>query len=791
MRNTFVVAILYVLPLSIFSTQAFGRNQVDTVFKVENFAKHQSQLKAVPTFQSCGLYMDLDKQPEKTEVKFRKKGQSIWLPAMPAIYSSQDKQLRGTLFHLNENTNYDVAIIVTENGKSRVARTVFRTRNSNPKIAKVIHVKNLLTEKCALTISEHGTPNGWIKYVGDKNFTLNNHNRDEAAISIINSKYIILENIRIRNSMIHGIMIKDSEYINIVNCDVAGWGRPGKKRYDLDGKYYIKNKRNNKLYSLNHDSGIAIFNCAKILIERCFLHDPRSKSNSWFDSHPAGPNAIYLGHKIFGGIVIRYNDLIANDKRRWNDCIESWGNGMKDGGINRDGAVYGNMMDFGNDDGIEVEGGSMNIRTYQNRFENFLCGIGTGRTYHGPNYIFQNLIVNLGDERGKASQGFKNSMGRKGTGKVLHINNTSVGTIVGIGGFNSVPGQPQGFSRNNILDEIEAPINPRNLKVAHDFDYDLMWGHPELIHSDYRKLLDESNKEKHGIIGKPVFVSAETGNYALKPSSPGFNKGLKIPNITDTVQIGAYITGDEQFPIRPLAVRTDISEINFYPQKGKKSLVVTLSSKGKFSGKFNIRKNKSSDWFSVNPQNGILKPGDEVKLNVAMDNASLDYGKVFKGIFLIRFENGFSRPITVYGHVTGKKLIKQKTKKFAAYIEGEKYKKGKVAVLKDTMASDDKCIKLEEKDNFASYQFNIPADGRYYFYARAKSDYPLGSHDSFFYTIDKGEKARCDLGSLYDWNWSRMRWKKLKKGDHTLNIYYRETVDVDLFLVTDDPGMMY
>ena len=50
----------------------------------------------------------------------------------------------------------------------------------------------------------------------------------------------------------------------------------------------------------------------------------------------------------------------------------------------------------GEDDGMEIDGGQLNSRVYQNRIERFYCGVSLAPNQTGPSYLFRNLIVNLG-----------------------------------------------------------------------------------------------------------------------------------------------------------------------------------------------------------------------------------------------------------------------------------------------------------------------------------------------------------------------------------------------------------
>lgn len=153
------------------------------------------------------------------------------------------------------------------------------------------------------------------------------------------------------------------------------------------------------------------------MVERCYIHDPVSTADSWYYSHPAGPQAV--GMDKSRSTVLRYNDFIGSDRHRWNDAVEGTGNFHLDGGFNRDGDVYGNMMCFANDDALEIDGGQTNVRVFLNKFEGCLCGVSVQGCMSGPSYVFRNLLVNMGDERGLAGQTIKTSSHANGPSAVL------------------------------------------------------------------------------------------------------------------------------------------------------------------------------------------------------------------------------------------------------------------------------------------------------------------------------------------------------------------------------------
>jgi hypothetical protein len=788
----------------------------DAMRHMENVAKlEKEKLSAAPTFEACGLYFKTDDANSTYKTEFRKKGSDKWKKAFDMVYVEIDGVLRGSIVNLKENTEYEAKLTRTKDGSKEEFKTEFKTWTLDVPIKKTVNLKDIPFNGY-LEITDKGTKNGWIKYTAEKGFKLKGGTEKKPAILLKEAEYVILENLTIEGGNRHAINILDSKNIRIINCDISGFGRLGKQDLTKDGKYYMPDGR-----IVNMDGGINIKNSGNTLIERCYIHDPRSHANAWKYSHPAGPEAITV--RGTGGVVLRYNDFIGSDQHRWNDAVESEGNGYFTGGLYKDSDVYGNMFAFGNDDGIELDGGQVNIRVWQNKFEGFLCGISTAPCLLGPSYSFRNLITNLGDEDGKSNTGFKNGHQFYGLGQIFFFNNTIYGNSNGYGNYggNGKPSRNdkrlKGTARNNIYN-TKRLISQSILRRKNDFDYDIFWsGRPD---DDLEIKLDMNLKgqEKNGIFGKPEYVDVQAGNFALKDKSKGIDQGTVIDNFVDIFEgkapdIGAYEKGkDTPLPYRPIPVFLNKYQLNFEAEQGKQANAQTVKANVKsdkeFTQKFKIRKNNVFDWFSVEPSEGELKNGDKIEFKVTLNTEKIKEAKLYRGLFLLRFENGYSRPVTVYAKVRGNVNIKKKGKGFTLYIEAENPSEEKAfKEQEDKYASENKCVfflpeNLRELGTSSqSYEFDVPKSGNYYIFARVKSNEPVGSSDSFFISIDGEEPKPIHLRSATTWIWSgvsrdsgSMKYYellKLEKGKHSIKIFPREPVYVDMFLITDEPTLVY
>jgi hypothetical protein len=788
----------------------------DAVRHIESIANLKNEkLIAVPTFEACSLYFRTQDGSSPYKTVFRKKGSDKWNKAFDLVYQEIDGALRGSIVNLKEDTEYEAKLTRVKDGKTEEFTTEFKTWSSNVPIAKTINVKDLPFDG-HLKISDQGTKDGWIKYTADKGFKLKGLKGEKALILLQNARYVILENLTLEGGYRHAINVLDSQYIRILNCDISGFGRVGKQDLTKDGKYYMPNGR-----AVNLDGGINIKDSGNMLVERCYIHDPRCHANAWKYSHPAGPEALTI--RGTGGIVLRYNDFIGSDQHRWNDAVESIGNGSFKGGPYKDSDVYGNMFAFGNDDGIELDGGQINIRVWQNKFEGFLCGISTAPCLLGPSYSFKNLIANLGDEDGKSNTGFKNGHQLYGLGQVFFFNNTIYGKSNGYGNYggdhkpNPNDKRLKGTAKNNIYN-TKRLISKSILMRKNNFDNNLFWtGRPD---EDLEVKLDlvTLGLEKHGIFGKPEYVDLMSGNFALKDNSKGVDQGTVVDNFMDIYEgkapdIGAYEKGkDIPLPYRPIPVFLDKYQLNFdgdlESEIKTQTVKADVKSEKEFTSKFKIRKNNVFDWFTVDPSEGEFKTGEKIELKVKLNMDKIKEPKLYRGLFLVRLENGFSRPVTVYAKIRGNQNLKKKGKGFALYIEAENPSTEKAfKTVEDKYASEKKCVlfapeKLREMGKKSqSYEFEIPKNGNYQIFARVKSDEPVGSNDSFFISIDGSEPKPIHLRSSTEWVWSgvsrdssSMKYYELlkfDKGKHTIKIIPREPVYVDMFLITDEPSLVY
>lgn len=632
---------------------------------VNSFIPHGDGITLRPTFENMSYYLDVDSDKYAAKFYYREKGEENFREAYEPYFDDLNLQYRGSIVGLKEGTEYEVKAVLEKSGRKTEISAFAKTETSDVPIAKEIKFSELseLKDKNGSYVFDNysGTADGWIKIVADGGELTPNTNA-YAAIYVLNSHYLIFEGLKVKGGERCGFLLTNgSDNIRVINCDISGFGKYGV--VPEGGGIHNDYKNEN----INNDSGVFILNVGNILVERCYIHDPKGRTNHWGYGHPCGMNAIFV--RGTGGVVIRNNDFVGSDEARWNDAIECFGNGTINGGISNDSDIYGNLLVLGADDSTEFDDAQMNVRFYGNRIEQFLCGISTVPQMVGPSYIFRNLFTNMGDPRGANYNATKNGGGegrRWNYGLIYFFNNTAytTGSSIGSGGFTGAEDDVRKriVSRNNILlsgtAKTSYAIDDTVGDPAASYDYDVIC---RTDGSEAAMVCPEGN-EKHGVFALPEFVSHANGLYALTQDSPAIDKGTKLNNFTDGYEgnapdIGALeYNGNSDESILKRNVDITADKYTLFVKNGERENEITLKigSGIKEGTKYSIKINELDEWYSAENEEGTtegeLKPGTELKIKVKTDtsknkNSSPNFAN---GCILIRLENGLSVPITVY-----------------------------------------------------------------------------------------------------------------------------------------------
>lgn len=657
-------------------------------------------LDVYPTFENCSYYFTADTAvtvapswatDSLVRVLYRVAGTEEWQLAFRPVYDESKRQFRGSLFHLAEDTDYEVSVAQKNDGVWQEVQTAsFRTWTSNPPVKRnlKLHLLGAYKANEPITLNAmRGTADGWIKVVGD--VPVHAGSTADNAITITNCEYLILEGFTVTGGRINGIRIDEScRNIRIIGADISAWGRvpvdqvyladatnyPSSKYKNYDGTYLDDRKE-----LIRNDAGICIVTSANdesrtrfnFVVERCYIHDQNGFANPWYGTrlfgtgagvpfrflHPQGPHAMYV--RSAGSVVVRYNDFSGSDIHRLHDVCGGMDNGKLLGGWYRDTDIYGNYFGFGQDDGIELDGSQMNVRLYDNRIEQFRCGVSAAPCLAGPSYIMNNIVADLGDSERDHGAAMKNGGGDTYSKGLIHyIGNTiyvAASCIATVGyGSDSNQGMFQGFTRDNMLcctvKNSNYGGNCIHENATHpncSYDYDFLYN-SKLSGRQGVIYVQAPNSEIHAVKGDPLFVDLDHRVFTLTSASPAIGKGQYLSGIStkSAPDMGAFQKDESSlYPKRPLQAEADSYQLRIHP-RGYASLTLRSSTDADMS--FAIRMdNEMQQWLGSDVADSALLAAGGATTIILHANVPDSITRLPKGVLFVRFANGYSIPVSI------------------------------------------------------------------------------------------------------------------------------------------------
>lgn len=508
-------------------------------------------LTLVPTIECIGVVVEYtgdNNQNNSAVLEYRESG-GDWKSA-PQMYADRGRgEYRGSIFWLAANTDYEVKVTFIDSadgvsGTNPVQATT-KTRNDSP------------------------PSNGNTYYVAT-NGSDSNPGTDALPFKTIQKAANTVaagDTVYIRTGTYNEFVDIESSgtennYITFINYNgesvtLTGGGT-------LDTVIYIETQNYIRIKGLTIRSttwgSIVISGCNDIIVEDCtFIHDTaQSESGAimLYDGtekcliqrnifHITSPNQVDNQHAVYrwragGGHVFRHNTVDTAN----NALQDGWGGGPEDvTGYSQDSDLYGNTIIGANDDGLQPEGGNVNIRVWNNRIENGLMGIGSCPALLGPIYIFRNVIINK-DFYSESGGGGMYKLGDSSYGRIYSYHNTYYTTQDSHNGYTVTNG---GFgnmvSRNNIIHAGRYTIEfGHDYDIEdHDFDYDnlyttdpdrfVKWGDWKPLSLD--AFQSGSGQESHGMSTDSKFANPAGGDFTLQETSPCIDKGVIIPGFND------------------------------------------------------------------------------------------------------------------------------------------------------------------------------------------------------------------------------------------------------------------
>jgi hypothetical protein len=513
---------------------------------------------AVSTFESTGItcpFKGDDNKNAVCNVKYRVKGGKAWKEGFPLWRDDKRKEFRGSLVHLSPDTSYDVRLEPQDpDGAPAPKSLTVKTWSENFPIAKTITIP---AGSKTFNITESGTPKGYVLYTAPKGKNiLDVKNKEEFCINI-NASYVIIRGMVLKGATEHIINIIAGHDIVIENSEFTQWGSDA-------GDGFAKHMCS-AIYA-NTQS------LKRVIIQRNTIHDPLYGANNWTQSrpgkrtnHPLGPQAISFWNSE-GNHVFRYNHVYSSPGHYYNDIFGCGANASLRGFPNANTDIYGNILEGSWDEAIETEGANNNVRVWGNYVENAYKAHATRVTSIGPLYIWRNIcIMGYRSPGDQISAAFHKSGGRDGhwDNGVFTFHNTAVmprGKKVAGSGTRGVEGAMRyTTTANNILNVEKSIISELKKKIGNRFLNDLCSGKNTRV---------ELALEATPIKGSPKFTSKfglnrKTGKgiFCQTPDSPGYNRGIKLPNFNSDVpdgkpDLGAHEAGTPPMEFGPKAYLT-------------------------------------------------------------------------------------------------------------------------------------------------------------------------------------------------------------------------------------------
>lgn len=261
----------------------------------------------------------------------------------------------------------------------------------------------------------------------------------------------------------------------------------------------------------------------------------------------------------YGGNVIR--DNVINTQGVFKDGMGGSGNMRIWGGPGPNSFIYDNYVYGSWDDGLEIEGGNLNVAVWDNLIKNndlaepggvsMNMGLGLTSTIVGPLYAFRNVIINHADAAIK--------LGSNSFGNIYLYHNTIYAPRGGAG--------PSHFGNNAVADNVHLRNNiiltygGRSFEIwgssaddhgLNSWDYDAFWstrdspyGLKGAWYGDRYGTLSSfqtgTGQEIHGmVVEDPMFVDADGDDFALQSTSPCIDKGVVLPGFNDAASPWPY-----------------------------------------------------------------------------------------------------------------------------------------------------------------------------------------------------------------------------------------------------------
>ncbi|SDY79708.1 Right handed beta helix region [Modestobacter sp. DSM 44400] len=344
----------------------------------------------VPTFSSVGVYWNPAGGGSGTaaEVSYRPHGSASWQDGTDLWFDGRGlggrpAEYRGSIVGLASGTAYEVRLKLA--GTSESVTKEVRTWSEDFPIATVVELPAKSTKP--VDLRKTGSPTGYVLITGPDGgpATIDLQGQYDYGVRLTDSAYVIVRGLTIKGAKHHGIQLgtstsDDVHDVVVEGNTISGWGVKDASGFGtpMDSAIYSNTSK-----------------LTRVVVQGNRLTSPNTTANSWSQSHngsrhPAGPQGITFLRGA-GNNVIRYNDIVGDATHHFNDGMGATANFGTSGFPGKDSDVHGNYIAYTWDDGIEAEGGGMNVRLYDNYLTEVYHGFGMAAVSLGPLYAYRNV----------------------------------------------------------------------------------------------------------------------------------------------------------------------------------------------------------------------------------------------------------------------------------------------------------------------------------------------------------------------------------------------------------------
>jgi PKD repeat protein len=392
--------------------------------------QNNAQFKAIPTFESLGLYWNppnkgtgqvaqVEYKPAGAPASQYKRGLDLWYDERtPAPSGGSPGEYRGSLVHLQPNTAYDIRLTLSPGGQQlevpaqsacALDASCTKTWNENFPIGntRVLTGAEVGAIDTPIIIgpADSGTASGYTLItataeIDGNDLTASAPGRGWSGSCILvehGTHHVIFRGLTLRNCRNSGINLRwngsggsgRTSDIVIEDSEFSGYATN-----DTDAGVHCN-------YNNQTPPGGEANRPERLIIQRNKFHSPRITSESWGNNgHPNGANMVQLNW-CNGNHVIRYNELYSENGNFFYDGLgsvenfantsEPWFGPRIKGAPYADSDIYGNVITHVFDDGLEVEGAGRNVRVWGNYFDKVFVPIANVNNAMGPLYVWRNV----------------------------------------------------------------------------------------------------------------------------------------------------------------------------------------------------------------------------------------------------------------------------------------------------------------------------------------------------------------------------------------------------------------